>query len=152
MVAFSVSDKFVNSNPKSQALKDPIFQNLLKLASEGKIPTYYGEIPKRFIWPFDEYFDPYSHEEGMIEVQVMLDLIDDREPPVIWVYPKYGMFIMSNDYHAFAAFHEADKEYLPCFILGDSDSHEIRDLAGPLNKEYVAKFMGADVRIAEPEY
>ncbi len=140
--AMKINLKDVSAHPELQPKVDQHFKVLFKLAVNEKIPTYFGQVPLRLIRPFDASFLPQFHPDGEQGIQFMANRIDLENPPSVWVYPKEGMFILSDDYHAYEAFRVAHAEHLPCYILGAPAVSELLNVEGPLKKERILRSMG----------
>jgi len=126
--------------------QDPKFISLFKGAVGREVPTYFAQIPLRLIRPFDEVFLPqYRHPDGQLGVQIMTNLINLEKAPALWVYPEGGVFVLSDDYHAYEAYRDAQTEYLPCYVMGEPTTSGLKAIQGPLEGQDVLKAMGVVV-------
>ena len=138
-----VDVKNVQPHPALIPKKDPAFISLFKLAMSGDIPTYFAHIPLRLIRPFDERFLPqHRHPEGQIGVRIMTSLINEDKAPAVWVYPKDGVFVLSDDYHAYEAYRAEQVEYVPWYVMGDPTAAEVKIIKGPLMVKELLAAMG----------
>ena len=64
--------------------------------------------------------------------------------PAVWVYPKDGIFILSDDYFAYAALRNSRMKSVACFIMGGPISSEVEHLVGPLSEKRVMEAMGIE--------
>jgi hypothetical protein len=60
----------------------------------------------------------------------------------LWVYPDGSTYVMSDDYITFYAAQEGQPDFLPCFILGETEDSRIEDLQGPIQVSDVRKALG----------
>ena len=81
-------------------IEDPVFQYLLGLALNGKLPVHWAVVPIRVIHPFDENYQPQNHPVGQIAIEQVIDSWKDKEKPQppVWLYPSNNCFILSDDY------------------------------------------------------
>lgn len=129
-----------------QALKvkmDETFLELFDSAIMGKVPIYFAQVPFRLIRPFDESFLPQRrHPDGERGIQVIVELIKQGNGPAVWVYPKDGMFILSDDYISYEASSVAHAESVPCFVMGEAAAPGVEMIKGPLSREEILAALG----------
>ncbi len=141
-----VDVKNVQPHPALIPKKDPAFISLFKLAMSGDIPTYFTHIPLRLIRPFDERFLPqHRHPDGQMGVHIMTSLINQDKAPAVWVYPKDGVFVLSDDYHAYEAYRAEQVDYLPSYVMGDPAATGVKVIKGPLTVKGLRAAMGITI-------
>ena len=114
---------------------DPAFIPLFNLAMNRGIPTYLTQIPLRLIRPFDGGFLPQRrHPDGLVGVHLMSNLIHQEKAPAVWVYPKDGVFVLSDDYHAYEAYCAEKVEYVTSYVMGDPTAAGVKVIRGPLTR------------------
>jgi len=60
----------------------------------------------------------------------------------LWVYPDGSNYAMSDDYITFYAAKEGQPDFLPCFILGETEDSRVEPLQGPIQVSDVRKALG----------
>jgi len=141
--------KDIKPYPGMEPHTDSKFIKLFKLAITGKIPTYFAKIPIHLIQLFDQSFLPKTQPGREKAIRHHGYSIDQQEGPAVWVYPKDGMFILSDDYFAYQAYRATNAEFLPCFIMGNAPMTGLETVEGPLSREKVCNALG--VVIAEDQ-
>ena len=136
--------KFVSVTAGLSPKVDPVFIELFKRALSGDLPTYLGCIPLRLIHPFDREYCTDDIPDGRRVSRKMERKIDLESAPAVWVYPKDGIFILSDDYFAYAALRNSRMKSAACFILGGPLSSEVENLVGPLSEKRVMEAMGIE--------
>ena len=140
-----INIKSVKHHAELSPRTDPMFSKLFKLALNGKVPTYFANIPFRLVHPFDKQYCPQDHPDGRGIVHQMESGIAVDNAPTIWVYPKDGIFILSDDYLAYTALRNARMELLPCYVMGEPAGCEVKDIRGPLGVKGVMEAMGIEL-------
>jgi len=139
----AVDLKNVRPHPALKAKMDETFMELLQSAIGGKVSIYFAQVPFRLIRPFDESFLPQLlHADGQRGIQFMTELIKQGNGPAVWVYPKGGMFILSDDYHLYEASRVAKAEFVPCLVMGKAAAHGVERIEGPLSQEEILDALG----------
>jgi len=137
-----INVKDIKPYPGMEPKKDSNFIKIFKLAITGEIPTYYAKVPIHLIQLFDQRFllkDKPGREKA---IRHLGHSIDQQEGPAVWVYPKDGMFILSDDYFAYQAYRATNAEFLPCFIMGNAPMTGLETVEGPLSREEVCNALG----------
>jgi hypothetical protein len=116
---------------------DAVFQDLFVRAQLGHQPVYFGQVPIELIDAFDPDFHPEETPLGreMTAGCLAASLRGDLEG--IWVYPRDGRYVSSDDYLPLAAVRLAQAaglaEYVPCYVLGDLPLPGVLDVQGPID-------------------
>jgi hypothetical protein len=122
--------------------KDAVFTYLFSKAAEGHLPVYFGAIPLSLVRPFSTEYDPRRHPIGRQAVDAeKKDWLAGRLSN-LWVYPDASTYVMSDDYITFYAAQEGQPDFVPCFILGETEDLRIKDLQGPIQVSDVRKALG----------
>ena len=82
---------------------DPVFAYLYDRLSIGELPLFQGEVAIDMIDPFAPDFRPWDYQKGKGAFQFMLHRIKAGTRSAMWVYPKGGRFVVSDDYFTLEA-------------------------------------------------
>jgi len=135
----------IDSISESPGLQPKIDENLIGLmqsAYEGRTPVYFGAIPAAIIVPFDIDYRPDLHPIGK---QVISTYYEERKQVHLHhllVSPLGICFIVSDHYISLFAALKGRAEYLPCWILGESENTFVKDLQGPIAQDDIPKILG----------
>jgi hypothetical protein len=121
---------------------DAVLVYLISRAAEGHLPVYFGAIPLNLVRPFSTEYDPRRHPIGRQAVDAMKRDWQAGNFSKLWVYPDGSTYVMSDDYITFYAAQEGQPDFLPCFILGETEDSRIEDLQGPIQVSDVRKALG----------
>jgi hypothetical protein len=135
-----VDPKTLEPHPELTPPKDAILDYLLGRALEGQIYLYFAQIPLRMIEPFDISFDPRKHSLGRQLVDAHLSQGQRGQMSYMWVYPRDGKFIMSDNYVTYYACVEGGPEVVPCWVLGEPYAG-VEQAQGPIDPKDVRKIM-----------
>ena len=124
-----------------QPKKDDVLMYLLEQVLAGKIPVYFAAIPLSMIEPFDKEYDPRKHPVGKKVVETMIQAWQKNQFRTVWVYPKGDKFILSDDYCVYYAALAGQPDYVPCWIIGKTDHHDVKDMQGPIELEEIKKIL-----------
>ena len=126
MKTIKISDiqvKFGGTNePKDQKIID-----LFKDAYSGKLLVTVAMIKIEGIKPFSD-FKPKISEGFRSHFE---DLEKQDTPPQLHVYPKDGVFIMSDDYNAFYLYLEKNYSKVICLVLGEAEGEFVLEKSEP---------------------
>lgn len=121
---------------------DTVLTYLFAKAAEGHLPVYFGAIPLSLVRPFSTEYDPRRHPIGRQAVDAMKKDWLAGKFSNLWVYPDASTYVMSDDYITFYAAYEGQPDFVPCFILGETEDLRIKDLQGPIQVSDVRKALG----------
>src|SRR6266536_1466783 len=101
--------------------KDVVMIYLMSRAATGHLPVYFAAIPIELVRPFSTEYDPRRHRVGRQAVDAKKEDWLAGRFSKMWVYPDASSYVMSDDYITFYAAQEGQPDFLPCFILGETD-------------------------------
>lgn len=132
----------INVNNEFKPPDDPLFAYLLDETIAGRVPVYFASIPLKIIRPFAPDFHPETHPIGKEMVEAITADWREGHFHFMWVYPKGGHFVMSDDYLTFASAVQGQPDFMPCWVLGDPRLPGVKDIQGPIRHEDVRKLLG----------
>jgi hypothetical protein len=68
--------------------------------------------------PFDPEYDPEAHPVGREAVMALMQEWEQGHITPVWVYPRAGKYVLSDDYIILAAARRGEPDYLPCYVVG----------------------------------
>lgn len=111
-----------NSAPKDEKMIE-----LLKEAYSGKLLAQVAMIKIEGIKPFSDFKPQISNEfRSYFE-----ELEKQGNPPPLYVYPKDGYFVMSDDYNGYHLYMEKNYQKIVCVVLGDADGSLVLEKSEP---------------------
>jgi hypothetical protein len=122
-------------------LEDETLLYLWQQAIKGSIPVYFAAVPLELIEPYDKEYDPRKHPVGKKVIETMIQAWQKNQFQPVWVYPKGDKFILSDDYCVYYAALTGQPDYVPCWILGKTDHHDVKDMQGPIEPEEINKML-----------
>jgi hypothetical protein len=138
----TVKSSEIREMPDLTPPKDPVLTYLFSKAAEGHLPVYFAAIPLDLVRPFSTEYDPRQHPIGRQAVDAMKRDWREGKFSNLWVYPDGSSYVMADDYIPFYAAQEGQPDFLPCFILGETEDSRIKDLQGPIQVSSVRKALG----------
>ena len=136
-----VNPKDLSPHPELTPPHDPVLAYLLARALEGHIEVYFAAIPLGMIEPFSTAFDPRKQPLGRRLVDAVVAEWRQGQMHHMWVYPRDGKFIMSDDYMTYYACIEGNPEMVPCWVLGKPDYAGVEQVQGPIDRNEITKIM-----------
>jgi hypothetical protein len=110
--------------------------DLFKNAYNGKLQAHFANIPIESIKLFDNKFfaraKKFDREEVELSICIQEEYILNEDEIFLWVYPKNGDFILSDDYFSYEAFRRLEFDFLPCIVLGEPEAPGVEDIQGPI--------------------
>jgi len=140
IVTTNVSE--IHEMPGLTPPKDAMFTYLFSKAAEGNLPVYFAAVPRSLVRPFFAEYDPRRHPIGRQAVDAKKKDWLAGKSSNMWVYPDGSTYVMSDDYITFFAAEEGQPDFLPCFILGETEDSRIKDIQGPIQVSDVRKAFG----------
>lgn len=135
-------NEIINNTTKEYRPKnDDIFSVLFKTAYDGYLVTYSANIPIESIRLFDKNFikNAYKLDSNQVESSInsQEEWIECEDGNPLWVYPKDGVFVLSDDYFLYEAYRRLGYDFLPCLVLGNPFATGVEDIVGPLDRSDV---------------
>jgi hypothetical protein len=106
-------------NPDWQPPTDPVFQCLIQEATLGWVPVYFAAIPMSRLRRFVPSFRPERTQEGDAVVGAIIKRWRAGDFVRMWVYPKGGLFVVSDDYFTLAAAERGQPDFCRCWVLSE---------------------------------
>jgi hypothetical protein len=121
---------------------DPVFDHLIEAALAGRVPVYFGAVPRAYIRPFDPSFAATKHPVSDAAISDVHVRWQRGELTPIWIYPTSNGFIMSDDYVVWEAIKKGEPDFVPCWILGPPNHPGVTNLRGPIDQSAVKRALG----------
>jgi len=132
----------IKIDPLLRPKTDPEWMRLAEGALKGEIPVYFAAVPLILCIPFDLDYRPDLHPHGQQAIRLFVEMANRQEFQNLIVYPRGKWFVISDNYIELFAALEGKPDFLPCFIMGVSNSDMVRDLQGPIDPKDLRKVFG----------
>jgi hypothetical protein len=134
--------KNLTVSPELNPKHDEILIYLWQQAITGAVPVYFAAVPFDLIEPFDKEYNPRKHPVGQQVIAAETEAWKRNQFRPVWVYPREGMYILSDDYMVYYAAVAVKPDFLPCLILGNLENDRIKNIQGPVDKAEIAGLIG----------
>ncbi len=124
----TISDDEINSEfGPNDPPKDEELIRLISDAYQGELLCHHALIKAEGIIPFSD-FQPKVADEFK---EFFASKMAEKDPIPLFVYPKDGKFIMSDDYNCYSLYKELKFETLPCVVIGEATGEYVVEKSDP---------------------
>lgn len=114
------------------ARKDPVCAYLIERAKTGEVPAHRAWVPLAAIFPFDPAYRVQDVPLGRMLLRRVMEAWREGLQPAALVYPRWGGFVLPDDYLYYEAARRMGRSELHCLVIGRLGAPGLRDPEGPL--------------------
>ena len=114
------------------ARRDPVGAYLIERAKAGEVMVHRAWVPLEAIIPFDPAYKVQEVPLGRMLLRRVIEAWREGHQPAALVYPRWGGFVLPDDYLYYEAARRMGHPELRCLVIGRLGAQSLRDMEGPL--------------------